>query len=333
LGFNFEASERGQLITPGASGGLIIDRKSQQAVGVLVGVATGTKIAAAISIQTLAEFLKKVRPELYEELFPDQVREHVSPAVAQADIYPRYVPPPSFSGAVQYRPTETAEIKRLREKGQELADSIYDFVAVQTLDYGGMRRPPSPSEYEVRMIDGVQRFREYPDGVAELRNIPIPPTNPILVPGGEWFTLPALIGTELNLKMWEAPDKVIEGRRIKVFQYYASIEDDVCKFRIISDFIFYQRVWDKAVSCDGEVWADEDFNIIRISQNLDLPPVVHWSDYHAVVTYGSLSKPEGTARLIPVSIAVQAIYKGKTYWCRGQFSNYRVFSARARLLQ
>jgi hypothetical protein len=333
LGFNFETSERGQSITPGASGGLIIDRKSQQAVGILTGVATGTKIAAAISVQTLAEFLKRVRPELYEEMFPDQVRQHVSTAVAQADIYPRYVPTSSLSGEIQYRQTEAAEIKRLREKGQELADSIKDFIAVQTLEYGGMKRPPAPLEYEVRVIDGRQQFREYPNGLEELRNIPLPSPTPLISTADDWSTMPNLVGTELKLKMREAQDVVMGGRRTKVFQYYASIEDKVCKLRIIDDYILFERVKDVMGSCSGEVWTDEDLNIIRISENDDFPQGTEWRNLHAVATYGWLDKPEESSRLVPLSVFVQAETNGKVYWCRGRFTNYQVFSAKAKLVQ
>jgi hypothetical protein len=333
LAFRFELSQSGQSIKPGASGGLIIDHKTQEAVAILIGVGKGTSIAAAISVRSLANFLKKVKPGLYADLFPpNEPSDGFSSAQSATDIYARYLPTENLSGSIRPRQEESAEIKHLREKAQELADNIKDFIAVQTLAYGGMKTPPAPSQYEVRVIDGRQQFRAYPNGDKELPNVPLPQSNPVLGSGGEWSTLPTLVGTELKLKLVQVQDAVIGGRKMKVFQYYGDVEDNVCDYESISDYVLFQRVWERPVACGGEVWTDEDFNIIRISENYDLPPAAHWRNYHAVVTYGWLHKQDESRGLVPLEIGAQAELNGKHYWYRGRFTNYQVFTARAKLL-
>jgi hypothetical protein len=333
LAFNFKRSETGRTIKPGASGGLIINRRTQQAVGVLIGVAGRTNIAAAVSVQSLAEFIKKVNPDLFTELFPSQMPQDFASVRFFGDIYPKYIPPAKVSGVVQHREEESAEVKLLRKKAQELTDSIRDFIAVQTLEYGGMKIPPAPQQYEIQVIDGRQQFRKFSDAQSELPDIPLPIADPVVNPGGEWSKLPALVGTELRLKIMEAPDAVIAGRRVKVFQFRGDIEDNVCHLRAIDDYLLFQRDRLYTVACEGEVWTDDDFNILRISENQDLPQEAGWRNYRAVVTYGWLNKPEDSKRLVPTAFVVQAESDGKLYWCQGQFTNYRVFSARAKLLQ
>jgi hypothetical protein len=150
--------------------------------------------------------------------------------------------------------------------------------------------------------------------------------------GGEWSILPMLIGTELKLKLVQVQDASIGSRIIKVFQYYGNVEDNVCEFEHISDYILFKRMWERPVSCDGEVWTDEDFNIIRISENEDLPPSAIWRNYRTVVTYGWLNKQGEPRTLVPLYIAGRAEFNGKRYWYRGRFTNYQVFTARTKLL-
>ncbi len=342
LVFNYEPSEGRQSMKPGMSGGLVVDRKTREAVGVLTGTTKGANFAGAVSVQSLAEFIKKVKPDLYTELFPVEVRATVrTPTHWDWDIYGRYVPTRKSPGDTEHRQEEPPEIKRLRTNAQTLAVNMKDFIAVQTMGYGGMSKPLAPSQYEIRVIDGQQSYREYPDGKKEMLSIPLPKSLSkslewtIISPGSEWSTAVKLVGTELNLKIVQAPDNFVDGQKVKVFQYYGDKEDRVCRFRAITDFILFQNVRETAVSCSGEVWTDEDFNIIRISENYDLPPELGWRDFRAAVTYGWLSKPGEPERLIPLRIAGQAVYlgDGNLYWFRSRFTNYRVFSARARLLE
>ena len=48
------------------------------------------------------------------------------------------------------------------------------------------------------------------------------------------------------------------------------------------------------------------------------------------MTYGWLEK-DGMQYLVPVTISEQAEHK-KTYWCRGLFTDYEMFGAKARLV-
>jgi len=216
LAFNFEASETGQTIQGGMSGGLIIDRKTQRAVGVLVGVAKHDNVATAIPAQFVSGFVKRVAPSLYVEIFPDLVRGLLRPTQPLDDLYPRYVPEGTISTDPIPRIEESTDIRRLREKAQDLEESIKNFVAVQTLHFERTRVPRKTSEYEIRVIDGRQAFREYPGGKRELKHLPLP-TGPVVDPGNEWLTLPAMVGTELNLKISQARGTVVMGQAVKVY--------------------------------------------------------------------------------------------------------------------
>jgi hypothetical protein len=88
------------------------------------------------------------------------------------------------------------------------------------------------------------------------------------------------------------------------------------------------------VACQGEVWTDENLNILRITENEELPiEKTKWQKLHAAVTYGWLEQQTKEPRLVPTDIYLQAEFSGdgKTYWCRGRFSNYRMFTADVKL--
>jgi hypothetical protein len=48
------------------------------------------------------------------------------------------------------------------------------------------------------------------------------------------------------------------------------------------------------------------------------------------MTYGWLEK-DGAQYRVPVTLTEQAEHK-KTYWCRGQFTDYEMFGVRARVV-
>jgi hypothetical protein len=140
-----------------------------------------------------------------------------------------------------------------------------------------------------------------------------------------------MVGTELRLKIHQATDVVVDGRRMKVFQYRADPEDEVCKFKAISAFIAFSLSKIFTVSCYGEVWTDEDSNILRMSEHYELPG--RWKDYQAVLTYGWFRRAGEPPRLVPLSISTQAEYKKKVYWCRGRFIDYQVFSSQVQMVR
>jgi Trypsin-like peptidase domain len=329
LAFDYESSASTPIRVAGSSGGIVVDRETEEIVGILSESSETT--AAAVPVQTLVEFVTKVQPFLAQRIFP--ATKQVPPV--STDIYPKFVPP--RSDGLQHRPEEPYEVRVLRQKGQFLADSIRNFIAVQSFAWGtGDKEPDVEAAYEIRVIDGDQKFRSFPDGKKDLDEIPVPYRNAWVNPADEWSKLPKLVGTDLRLKVRQAPDVVMNERRMKVFQYYASVEDNLCPFESVEDFGFFTHSKTVAVACYGEVWTDEDMNILRISERLDfsekLKAFQGWEDPHVIVTYGWLKRANEPPRLVPLTIYTEVRDKKHIYWCRGNFTDYRVFSVRATLV-
>ena len=317
----------GKPIGGGSSGGIVVDRRSQQIVGILSGIAEGHEhIALAVSSESLLEFVSQVQPYLAQRIFPQRMKA-VSPVAP--DLYPQFVEPASHF--LQERPEETADVRMLRMRGQALADSIRNFIAVQTFAWGSEanQEPVAAAAYEIRVIDGFQRFS---DGKEQFANVPLPPRPSVsFATGGEWAELPEWIGTKLNLKIHQAADAVVNEQPMKVFQYNAVTEDRLCMWDTQVDYGILTSHHVVDVPVHGEIWTDKELNILRISEHCELPANLKWKDYQAVVTYGWLNRGE-QPQLIPVTIYADVKYKNKLYWCRGLFTDYKVFSARARII-
>jgi hypothetical protein len=339
LAFDYQLSADKPIRIQGASGGIVVDRKTEKIVGILSGTTEAT--ALAVPVQTLVDFVSKVQPFLAQRIF--SATKEISPV--SADLYPKFVPPPDLypkfvprrADGLQHRPEEPYEVGVLRQKAQLLADSMRNFIAVQSFAWGsGDKEPAAEASYEVRVIDGVQRFRRYPDDKKELEEVPYPRLSGWVLPADEWSQLPKMVGTEFRLKVNQAADAVVNERQIKVFQYYASVEDNLCPFAPIEDFLFFTVNKSVAVACYGEVWMDEDTNIIRMSEHLELSDKLKayrgWEDYHAVLTYGWLKIANEPPRLVPLTIFTEARHKKHIYWCRGYFTDYHVFTAHARII-
>jgi hypothetical protein len=326
LAFDYSLAAR-KAIRGGASGGIVVGSKSQEIVGILNSIALdGETVALAVPVQSLVDFVSKVQPCLAQRIFPPA---NGIPEIS-ADIFPKFMPPtPSHS--VEHRPDEPTQVTMLRTKAQLLADSMRNFIAVQTFAWGSGDRPPvAAAAYEVRVLDGYQRFREYPDGRKEIKEAPFPaPLNTAISIGGAWSDLPLMVGSEFDLQIRQAGEAVIDGRRIRVFQYRAETEDGACQFKSIFDFGFFVINKIATVACYGEVWTDEDSNIIRMSEHLEL--LGKWKRYQTVVTYGWLPREDEASRLVPLTISAQAEYNKKVYWCRGRFMDYKVFSSRVKI--
>lgn len=325
LAFDYEAVA-GQPIRPGASGGIVVDRPTQRIVGILSATAITDELTAlAVPVEALARFVAKVEPSLATKMFPATIG---SPPTLQ-DIYQPLVR--THTGGLEHRPQETADITILREKAQFLADSIHNFIAVQTFSWGsGFNPPAANSAYEIRMIDGFQRFRKFPNGKEEFQDVPLPPLGTVLGTAAEWSLLPEMIGTALHLKIVRREDTVINGHQLKVFQYYADAEDNLCKFKSVLDLGVF--AWNRVatVNCYGEVWTDANTNIVRISSHYELSG--SWKGLEVAVIYGWLNRQNELPKLVPVTFSTQAIYKKKLYWCRGRFENYQVFDSRVRMV-
>ena len=339
LAFDYQLSVDKPIRIKGASGGIVVDRKTEKIVGILSE--TNETAAVAVPVQTLVDFVSKVQPFLAQRIF--HTTKDVSPV--SVDLYPKFEPPPDHypkfvlgrAYGLQHRPEEPYEVSVLRKKAQLLADSMRNFIAVQGFAWGsGDKEPAAQAEYEVRVIDGVQRFRRYPDGKEELEEVPYPRLNGWALPADEWSKLPKMVGTEFRLKVHQAADVVVSEQRMKVFQYYASVEDNLCSFAPVEDFGFFTISKTVAVACYGEVWTDKDANIIRMSEHLELSDKLKayrgWQDCQVVLTYGWLKRANDTPRLIPFTISTQAKYKKKVYWCHGQFTDYQIFSSRVKMI-
>jgi hypothetical protein len=335
LAFDYELSGDKPIRIRGASGGIVIDRKTEKIVGIMSE--TNEATALAVPVRTLVEFVTRVQPSLARRVFPPTI----SPF--SADIYPKFAPRPDHypkfvpvrGEGLQHRPEEPAEVTLLRNKAQFLANSMRNFIAVQTSEWGsGDKEPSAHAEYEVRVIDGVQRFREYPDGKNELAEEPSPRVSGWVRGSDEWSTLPKMVGTEFRLKVQQAPDVVVNQRRMKVFQYYASVEDNLCPFEPIEDYGFFTVNKIVPVACYGEVWTDENTNILRMSENLELSDKLKtyrgWGDYQIVLTYDWLKRENNPPRLVPLTFFVRGRNK-KVYWRRGQFTHYQVFDSRVKI--
>ena len=317
LSFSYEEGR----VRCGASGGIVVDSKTKKIVGILNSVDAGKeRIAFAVPVKELSAFVTRAQPYLQAKLFPKTV--FVSPVTP--DLYPPYIwPRESFA----QRLPEPPEIVSLRRTAQDLVDSMRNFAASETFSWGHDNREPNLTEaYDTFILDGTQRWRRTRDGKWFYNDSPLPRfwVNSSIGTGDQWIHLPLMVGTELNLKIHRASDAVVGGRIVHVFQYAASAEDRVCPIKYFGTYRTTTTYYD----CHGEVWMGESGTILRISEAIDdaRPLRRFW----AVMTYGRLLK-DGKEYLLPVTFETQA-QREKTDWCRGLFTDYDMFKAKARLL-
>jgi hypothetical protein len=316
LGFKYNGNVR-----PGESGGIVIDSKSRKILGILTAVATNIDNAVvAVPVKSLSDFLSKVQPYLCNQLFPSVIDIPIS---LPTNFYPDFTP--STQDSLQSRTEESEEIKSLRVKSQILADNMNDFITIQSFEWGINGKSLAASQYEIQVIDGAQKFRDFPDGTKLLDRAAFP-FKLSMVPGSEWSVFPQLIGTNLKLKLHKSNDIHYKGQDVRVFQYYADTEDKVCAWGFIMDYGFFVHKKVTYVSCYGEVWTDKDLNILRISTHY--PNLTDgWKDFLAVMTYDWLKLPNKEQRLVPVAMSAQAMHKDSIFWSKSLFTGYRVFSS------
>lgn len=320
-----------ERLRPGASGGIVVDSASGKVVGIFCGLPEDDEpLAFAVPIESLSEFLTKTQPLLAGFLFPLKAEASAD----RQDFYPEYKP--DRSGILRRRTDQSDgsdAVRLLRERAQSLADGMRDFIAVQTYVWGtAPDHVQAADAYEVQVRGGSQRFREYPDGKSWQWAPYIPGAPPVgVTPIDDWSTLPLYIGTTVGVEIREAPPATIDGRSIRVFQYYGSVEDQPCRTRNILDFGLFSLHRDFDSRPYGEVWTDEDENIVRMSLHCE-DHNWGWGNGESIVTYGWLTKPSVERRLVPIAIVYKSSRGKKLYWCRGQFVNYREFVSRARIL-
>lgn len=319
LAFGYEEGR----VRGGASGGIVVESKTKKIVGILSSAGdTGDRIALAVPVKELSDFVMRAQPYLQGTLFPKSV--FVSPVAA--DLYRPYVWP--RAEGLSQRPAEPAAVVELRRTAQHLADSMQNFTAIETFAWGRGNRPAEETDaYETLVLDGWQRWR-HPGSKRFHNNVPFPSLNEAIVPGAEWSYLPQMVGTELDLKIHQAPDAFVGGRTIHVFQWAANVEDRVCTFHSLMAYGFFERSTWKFYDCHGEVWVDESGTILRISEALDLSGP--WYLWRGVMTYGWLEK-NGTQYAVPVTLATQA-GQDKMYWCQSLFMDYEMFGVKSSLV-
>lgn len=317
----------GRRIREGASGGIVVDRSTQQIVGILSGFdVRESPVAVAVPVEALAELLNEKLPFLAGLIFPIRAE---APA-DQPDMYTKYEPPEAAVN-LQRRPVEPSAITDLREKAQALAEGMRDFIAVQTFIWGdGNHRPVAADAYEVQVRDGTQRFREYPDGKKWSSNTPWPKADVSATsPGDVWSSLPLFVGTHVGVKIHEADGTEFEGRRVRVFQYVGSDEDNPCIVVDVFNLGLISFEIPHSYTAYGEVWTDESLNFMRMSLHCEKHSRQEWE---GVVTFGWFTRQQLEPRLVPVTLVSWSPNRNKGHWCRSQFVDYHEFYARSRIL-
>ncbi len=239
--------------------------------------------------------------------------------------------PRNLSGEIHRRTQEPADVQMLRKKAQELGEGMRNFIALQKLEFGFENTRQQTREHEVRVVYGHQTFRKWPDGKKEGKDLPFPSTATWVMIDTEWKDLPDLLATDLDLRIEQDSDRIMEGQKLKVFRFEGVAEDSACIFKSHTIYIPYlwHRDSSKVVPCRGEAWTDEQFNILRITVDEDLTKAdADWRRCKLSVLYGWLNEPGEERKLIPVSIALQVEFNGRPYWCRGEFKNYRMFAVK-----
>jgi hypothetical protein len=159
-------------------------------------------------------------------------------------------------------------------------------------------------KYKLRMVAGSQTFTM--DG-KEFHQLPCPKNVGITL-GSEWSDLPTMVGDNLNLSIQQVDDLVLQGwGTVKVFRYEAATEDRVKQIKYCTDYgLGIHTVTVKSVSVLGEVWTDDDLNILRITQELRAPPSRGFVNIRFSVLFGWLESPNGERRIVPTNIMSRA---------------------------
>ena len=235
------------------------------------------------------------------------------------------IPPLQKSPVRLERRYEPLEIQNLRRNAQEMVNKIKDFTAIYTQSSRTGKTLEITSRYKIRMVYGRQTFTDQTTGV-EINQLPCPKYNG-LNSGGEWSDLPAMVGNSMKLKIQQVEDVDLDGwGKAKVFRYEASAEDGVVGF--IYCVGTKQRF--VTVAARGEVWTDENLQILRMTRELQVPRSSHLQRVSTSVLYGWLQSPNGEPRLVPTNVVLMGVKTtgdNEPYWAVGKFTGYRVFNA------
>jgi len=213
---------------------------------------------------------------------------------------------------------ESTDVRELRRRAQGMIEQMANFKALQTLRLNTEGKSELTWLHELYVDSGDLQFRTL-DGGQPLQAVPFPHRRRAVVPGGEWRELPQMVASQFKLRVQEIGDKDVGGRRLRVFGYQASIEDQVCEVRFRNSGVFWSRERRFPVACRGEVWTDGELNVLRISQELELTAGnVPMQLLQLAVLYGWLG-PD----LVPVAMVVRGTIAGHNCRADARFSNYR----------
>ena len=330
-----------RVLVPGLSGSLVVDEKDE-AVGIVQGNANGN-LAAVVPVWSLANFVEKAQPNIYSQIFPvsggepvyrpdnsglvpvDLVAESeslgrdigselgVSPAPAIPEEYLWYnldrpMSPPArgivAEAGSHVRKEEPHNIQMLRANAERMVERINDLIAVGTQRSIGGKTPEVEVRYQLRMVAGSQTFTM--DG-QEMQQLPCPKGNGFGL-SSSWADFPTMVGTNLKLSIQQVEDLALQGwGSVKVFRYEGTAEDKAATIDYCSNYglgIHTEKII--SVPVYGEVWTDEDLNILRITQELHAPPSMGWLNLRSSVLYGWLESPRGERELVPTNIISRA---------------------------
>ena len=325
LAFSYKPNP--QFLRAGASGGLVVDENGR-VMAVFADFAVERKdVVLGVPVEVLSAFVSKIQPYLAARLFPETA--FIPPV--EPDIYPEWVPHRP-DGGLERRPVEPPDVQLLRLKAQDVVDGMRAVLSVESFEWGkgsAANDPQAIGYYEVRTFDGYQHFRTYPDGKKEMAEVPWPPLNSVIEPGGAWSYMAKLVAKEYDLRIRQAPDIVWKGQTLRVFQYHGAQEDKVCTFDDQIDLLLMVHHHLESYDCSGEVWTDQGENIMRVSENYYMGGAR--TTVRMIVTFG-WTDIEGDRLLVPITISMETEDGSYINWCRGQFTDYRQFRSTVRLL-
>ena len=322
-------------ITSGCSGGLIVNQRGE-AVGLLRAV--NGDIVAAVPVWSVVEVARKSglpfpevkrpaeQPAFGESVSEDDygVIESTGAPFSTGGVDPRPALPPgavagylresiaplptAHSGDNHHRKREPETVVALRQRAQQMADQMSSLVSVETAVASGYHQDDKFYQDEIRIVAGRQIFKSFKD--ARERTERLPPLNGTFF-GSLWYDLLRTIGTKTSVRIEPKGHMLIGKQSLQVFQFEASPEDDVCSLKVLNSYGFgitATRVYRTA--CRGEIWTDASANILRISEQLDVPPDSGWSNLSLAILYGWILGPDGAQRLVPYS-AAERITQGR----------------------
>lgn len=354
---------------PGASGGLIVDADNR-AIG-LVAEAEGETVQA-VPVWAIADFIWHEQHDLYQRLFPHPVEIYqptwvppfwatpsendgawsepdvtipeslegkmpLSESAPRPFLPQRYltthepIPPVIFprKGLVR-RGEESPDVKRARDQADAMLDRSRDWILEEYVRFGGDGDRDVELGYSVRVVNGKPTIRKLEDGGPEKSQVLYSPTNTGVADGDAWVEMPRLIASRgSNLPLLRVADRKIRKDTIIVFRFTAKPEDNACMFH--SKVIFERVV---PVSCEGEVWFTEGFEMVRIEQKFTPPRSTGWGPWDEIVSYGPSPKPRlpSAEGMLPATIYVEGeLLNGRKFYSFTRIMEVSGFGVSARI--